>query len=117
MSGRDAIFIGVGLLVAIVLSSLNDFTSKVDTYSKAEEAITKIGNTYNSMREQVEINKGMSNQALGMAREAIDKYSRLQNQVDSTNRQIAELRTMYNDLKTSYRNPGQSTYSYPNTNY
>ena len=117
MSGRDAIFIGVGLLVAIALSSLNDFVSKVDTYNKVEGIVADLKSSYTDIRTQVDYGKSQAGAALGMAREAIDKYSRLQNQVDSTDRQIAELRTMYNDLKTTYYNQGQSTYSYPKTNY
>lgn len=117
MSGRDMVFMVMGVLVAIALSGLGDFISRVDTYSKVDRIVSDLTNSYMDIRTQVDYGKSQAGAALGMAREAIDKYERLQNQVDSTNKQIAELRTMYNDLKTIYYNQGQSTYSYPHTNY
>ena len=117
MTGRDLIFVGIGLLIAISLAGLNDFISRIDTYNKVEEEITKIGSTYNTMREQVGANTNMANQAISMTRNYLDKTDSLIRQQDSLHNQIVELRTMYNDLKTTYYNQGQSTYSYPKTNY
>ena len=124
MTGRDLTLIGVGLLIAIGLASLNDFVSKVNTYSKAEEEITKIGNTYNTMREQVVVSTGMANQAISMVRNYIDKTDSLIRQQDSLQKQISELKASYSELKAlysnldyKYKNQGQATSytpSYPN---
>jgi uncharacterized coiled-coil DUF342 family protein len=113
MTGRDLTFIFIGLLIAIGLAGLNDFVSKVNTYSKAEEEIIKIGNTYNTMREQVGANTSIANQAINMVRNYIDKTDSLTRQQDSLQKQIAELKALYNDLDYKYRSQGQATTSVP----
>jgi predicted nucleic acid-binding Zn-ribbon protein len=120
MTGRDLTFIFIGLLIAIGLAGLNDFVSKVNTYSKAEEEIIKIGNTYNTMREQIGTNTNIANQAINMVRNYIDKtdslvrqQDSLQKQISDLQKQIAELKALYNDLDYKYRSQGQATTSVP----